>query len=264
MCRLAAYIGRDPVPLSTLLYDPPHSLEHAAYAPEEMLSGTVNVDGTGVAWWPEGGTGPLRYVTTRPPWADPNLPGLAPFLTGTPIIGAVRSATPGLAFGPANVSPFVSNGLAGVHNGWIGGFRRGVGRALLRGLSDDRFGQLAAFNDSLALFLLVAQQLDDEPGRSLADTVTSVVQGVAKEVMAADQAATLNLAVASATEIVAVRTSAGTGVNSLYTRAGDAGSWVASEPLDPDVEWSPVPEHSVAILTADRIEVTPIEHEGTA
>jgi glutamine amidotransferase len=228
-----------------------------------MLSGTVNVDGTGLAWWPEGSTEPLRYVTTQPPWADPNLPGLAPALTGTPVLGAVRSATPGLGFGPANVSPFVSSGLAGVHNGRIGGFRGGVGRALLSRLSDDRFGQLAALNDSLALFLLVTGQLDDEPGRSLPDAVTSVVQSVAKEVMAAGLTATLNLTMASATEIVAVRTSAGTEVNSLYMLAGDEGSWIASEPLDPDVDWSPIPEHSLAVLTADNIEIRPIEHEGT-
>ena len=51
MCRLAAYAG-PPAPLSALLYDPPHSLEHQAYAPRELVSGNVNVDGTGVAWWP--------------------------------------------------------------------------------------------------------------------------------------------------------------------------------------------------------------------
>ncbi|MEE8331029.1 MAG: ergothioneine biosynthesis protein EgtC [Acidimicrobiia bacterium] len=262
MCRLAAYIGSQAVPLSALLYDPPHSLERASYAPRELLSGTVNVDGTGVAWWPEDRSEPLRYVTTKPPWSDPNLPDLAPALQGRTVLAAVRSATPGIPFGPSNVAPFVAGGLAGVHNGWIGGFRHGVGRELLSSLSDERFGQLAAMNDSLALFLLVAQQFDDEPGKSLGDAVTTVIQNAAKAVVAADRAATLNLVVASRSEIVAVRTSAGTDANSLYWLATDTGSLVASEPLDPDDEWTAVPKHSLVVLTKDRVDIRPIEHEG--
>ena len=264
MCRLAAYVGYEPQPLSALLYDPPHSLEHAAYAPQELLAGTVNVDGTGVAWWPDARGEPLRYITTQPPWADPNLPGLAPVLQGRTVLAAVRSATPGLPFGPDNVSPFGSGSLAGVHNGWIGGFRSGVGRELLAGLSDERFGQLFAMNDSLALFLLVAQHLDGHPGASVADAVTAVIQHTAKAVMAAGMTATLNLVVASAAEVVAARTSAGTEVNSLYMLRTAEGGWLASEPLDPDANWQPVPEHSMTILTPDAVETRSIEHDGTA
>ena len=262
MCRLAGYIGTEPLALSALLYDPPHSLEHASYAPREMVNGTVNVDGTGVAWWPEGRTEPLRYVSTQPPWADPNLPGLAPALSGTPVLAAVRSATPGLPFGPDNVSPFVIEGLAGVHNGRVGGFGGGVGRALLSRLSDERFGRLAAMNDSLALFLLVAQQLDDEPGWLLADALTRVIQDTVKAVTAAGETASLNLVIASADEIVASRTSASTEINSLYIRRTNQGSWVASEPLDSDKEWTRVPDHSITVLTADNVATRPIEHDG--
>ena len=264
MCRLAAYVGWEPQPLSALLYDPPHSLERAAYAPRELLTGTVNVDGTGAAWWPDGSNEPLRYVTTKPPWADSNLPGLAPALKGHTVLVAVRSATPGLPFGPDNVSPFVSGGLAGVHNGWIGGFGSGVGRELLTMLSDERFGQLSAMNDSLALFLLVAQYLDDHPGAVVADAVGAAIQHTAKAVIAAGNVATLNLVVASAGEVVAARTSAGTDVNSLYAIRTAGGSWLASEPLDPEAQWQPVPEHSIAILTPDAIETRPIDHEGMA
>ena len=48
MCRLAARTGPS-APLSSLLYDPPRSLEVLAYDPREQQSGHVNVDGTGVA-----------------------------------------------------------------------------------------------------------------------------------------------------------------------------------------------------------------------
>lgn len=262
MCRLAGFIGHEPITLAALLYDPPHSLEKAAYMPRELVSGTVNVDGTGVAWWPDEATEPLRYVTTQPPWSDANLPGLAPALSGRTVLAAVRSATPGLPFGPDNVAPFVVDGLAAVHNGSIGGFCGAVGRELLAGLSDERFGQMTAMNDSQALALLVAQHVEDEPGADLAQAVTAAIHTTAKIVTAAGEQASLNLAVAAREEIVVVRTSAGTALNSLYTRHTPQGSWVASEPLDGSSEWTPAPEHSLTILTADQTAVRQIAHDG--
>ena len=262
MCRLAGYVGHRPTALASLLYDPPHSLEHAAYAPRELLYGTVNVDGTGVVWWTDSDAAPLSYVTDKPPWADPNLPGLAPKLEGRTVLATVRSATPGLAFGPANVAPFVSGNVAAVHNGWIGGFRGAVGRRLLQRLSDERHADLLAMNDSLALFLLVLQHLEDEPEATVPDAVSATIELVADEVDRAGEAATLNLVVGSASEIVAARTSAGAPVNSLYVRRTEDASWVASEPLDPDDAWEAVPEHSLVTLTAEGITMRSMEHQG--
>ncbi len=263
MCRLAAYIGSDPLPLSALLYDPPHSLEHAAHAPKELLRGTVNVDGTGVAWWNSRDDEPMRYVTAQPPWSDPNLPSLAKRLEATTILAAVRSATPGLPFGTTNVSPYTSGTTAAVHNGWIGGFRSGVGRQLLSRLSDQRFSEFVALNDSLVLFLLVMQQIDEQPGVPLDQAVSAVIEEVAKVVVAAGESATLNLVVANGAEMAAVRTSVNFKINSLYTRTTPRGSLLASEPLDPDDTWTAVPDHSLAVVTSTGVDVRSIEHEGT-
>lgn len=262
MCRLAAYVGKVPSPLSSVLYDPPHSLEQASHSPRELLDGSVNVDGTGVAWWEPGDPDPMRYVTTQPPWSDPNLAGLSRRLHGDTILAAVRSATPGIPFGPSNVAPFIAGEMAGVHNGWIGGFRQGVGRALVESLSDSRFGQLDVMNDSLALFLLVAQAVDDQPGLPVPDAVTVVLERVAKEVIAAGERATLNLVVATPRQIVATRTSAGYAVNSLYLRHSDEGVWLASEALDESDGWRAVPEHSLAILSPDHVTITSLAHDG--
>ena len=68
MCRLAGYVGA-PTTLASLLYDPRHALERQAYLPREMVSGTVNVDGTGIAWWSGEEAEPMRYVSERPPWS---------------------------------------------------------------------------------------------------------------------------------------------------------------------------------------------------
>jgi predicted glutamine amidotransferase len=117
-------------------------------------------------------------------------------------------------------------------------------------------------NDSLALFLLVAQQLDDEPGWLLADALTRVIQDTVKAVTAAGETASLNLVIASADEIVASRTSANTEINSLYIQRTNQGSWVASEPLDSDETWTRVPDHTITVLTADNITTRSIEHDG--
>jgi len=261
MCRLAAYIGPEPKPLSALLYEPPHSLEHASYAPQELLHGHVNVDGTGAAWWQDEGEAPLRYVTEKPPWSDPNLPVLAPTILGSPMLAAVRGATPGVGFGSDNVAPFVSDRWVGVHNGWIGRFRTGVGRSLIAGLSDKRFSELSTINDSLVLFLMTVDRLAS--GLSVSEAVIEVVEAAAKIVLAADQSATLNLVVASSDEIVAARTSVNQGVNSLYTLEDD-GFWIASEPLDPDQPWQPVPEDSLVRATRSSLTITPLSHQGTS
>jgi predicted glutamine amidotransferase len=167
-----------------------------------------------------------------------------------------------LPFGPANVAPFIADDLAGVHNGWIGGFRGTVGRRLIQQLSDERHGDLVAMNDSLVLFLLVLQHGDENPGATMGDAVAAVVQLVAAEVDRAGEAATLNLVIASSSEIIAARTSVGAPVNSLYVRrTGDAG-WVASEPLDPDDAWESVAEHTLVTLTTEGTTMRSLEHQG--
>ena len=255
MCRIAAYIGPDQ-PLSTLLYDLPHSLEHMSYAPRELINGTVNVDGTGVAWWREGDIEPLLYRTAQPPWSDPNLPALSNQLSGTTQLAAVRSATPGAGFGAARAHPFVSGTIAGAHNGWIGGFRGPLRRDFIAELKDTRLSELDVMNDSLLLVLLVAQTLDQQ-GSGLAKALLGATERVSAMVSAADQQATLNLVVASHDRVVGVRTSVNAPRNSLYTLSTDQGHYLASEPMD-DRDWTSVPEESLVELTASDIQVSPL------
>ncbi|MFP4072783.1 MAG: hypothetical protein ACLFVZ_01975 [Actinomycetota bacterium] len=262
MCRLAGYVGSEPRTLASLVFDPPHSLEHAAYAPREMLSGHVNVDGTGVVWWEKPSSEPLRYVTDRPPWSDPNLSHLAPRLRGSTILAAVRSATPGIGFGVSNVAPFVEAGLAGVHNGWIGGFKGEVGHDLVARLSGERFGRLGALNDSLVLFSLVAQTFEDHPGSTLVDAVAETIRVVSKQVVAAGERAALNLVVAADGQMVACRASVDYGLNSLYVREAGSGFIVASEPLDDEESWTSLDKHTLAVLDPMGVESHHLDHEG--
>lgn len=257
-------MGNTALPLSALLYDAPHSLQEAAHSPRELVNGHVNVDGTGVAWWMEGRPEPLRYVTSRPPWSDPNLPSLSRALGSRTILAAVRSATPGMPFGADNVAPFTAEGLAMAHNGWIGGFRGEVGRSLLSRLGDDNFARLVTMSDSLMVFLLLLQHLDEHPGAEVEDAVRAVVDLVAKIVMAHDQPATLNLVVAAPGRLVAARTSVSYRVNSLYWRSTEQGTWLASEAMDDDLAWQEVPESSLLSSTPDDVTIDSLDHPGGA
>ena len=195
MCRVAAYVG-PPVALSELLYATPHSLERQSYAPREMVSGHVNVDGTGVAWWRRGEESPMRYVSPLPPWSDPNLPSLAPRLSGSPILAVVRSQTPGMPAGVSSTHPFVSGSIAGAHNGYIEGFREARWR-MLEWVDEETRAGVEALTDSEFLFLLAASKLREDPGRTLSEAATQAVDAVAGWSMESGAVASLNLFLAS-------------------------------------------------------------------
>lgn len=234
MCRLAAWVG-EPVPLSTLIYDSPRGLHELAVEPREQQYGRINVDGTGVAWWPDEHPEPLSYRTQLPPWADPNLPGLAPRLAGRVILAAVRSTTPGLPGGAALVHPFTGGGLAVAHNGWISEYRARVARPLLAEVPDELFGRLDGMSDTAALFLLVlaAHRAGADP---LAATEHAVATA-ARVCRRVGSQATLTLVVAHSGGVEAVNGTVGQPANSLYTRGG---MLLASEPLDDQPGWEPV------------------------
>ncbi len=267
MCRMAAYLG-PPAPLSALLTDGPNALAEQAWRPRlQRGSGSVSVDGTGVAWWPPGQAErpPLRYVTELPPWADPNLPGLAGRLTGTMQLTLVRSATPGLPYGAWSVAPFVHGRLALAHNGRIGGFRGSVGRRLLAGLPDDLHGELGALTDSAALAAAVAAQLRARDPGDLAGALAGAVLEVEKACADAGETATLTALAADGERIAGVRAALGRPAHPLFTLSGGSARpgavLAASEPLDDDPGWTEVPDRHVVELTAAGIRSRPLDQE---
>lgn len=249
MCRMAGYLGV-PRTLDALLYDAPRSLEVQAYDPHEQQHGNVNVDGTGAAWWPDAGPGPLRYATTQTPWADDNLRTLAPHLRARAMIAAVRGATPGIAGGRAAVAPFTLGDLAIGHNGWLGGFHEHVAPQLLAELPPAWVGHLDVLSDSLLLALHIASRRTRDGG--LLETVATAVQHVADVCAATGQPATLNLIVSDGRTLVATRAAVAGTCNSLYLLTDREPPWsdgvlIASEPLD-DRPWEPVPpDHIIEV-----------------
>lgn len=159
MCRLAGYLG-PAAPLSSLLMDPPHSLLVQSYRPRELREALVNADGVGVAWYPENGdVQPVRYRSTLPIWSDQNLAELAPRIRSNLILGAVRSATPGIGVSLANTQPFVHGRLSFFHNGYLEDFPHNFMRPIRNELSDDLYAGLEGTSDSEHLFALLLQRL---------------------------------------------------------------------------------------------------------
>ena len=131
MCRHLAYLG-PPVPLRTVLTDPPHSLYRQAWAPRMQRHGTVNADGFGVGWYADGDPVPARYRRAVPIWGDPSLPDLARVTRSGAVLAAVRSATPGTALGESAVAPFGSGPWLFSHNGVLDGWPSWAERASVR------------------------------------------------------------------------------------------------------------------------------------
>ncbi len=255
MCRIAATTG-PPVALSHVLFDLPRSLQELAYAPTEMHSGSVNVDGTGVVWFEDGpDRRPLRYRTQLPPWGDQTLVELAPRLRSHVILSAARSTTAGIPQGQPFVHPFVVDGLAGTHNGWISDFRTRVARPLLAEVSDATFPSLDGMSDANVLFLLAADAY--RAGADLLESAREATRIAAKVTAAHGATATLTLALADHTGVAAVNAAVGRPANSLYAASHGDRHYLASEPLDPTWDWRRVPQDGAAVLTPSTLEIHP-------
>jgi len=255
VCRMVGYLGGS-APLSALVAAPPHSLERQSWQARELVSATVNADGWGAAAWMHGDPAPCVYVSTAPIWADVNAGHLGRALRSHCLLAAVRSATDPRNVGPANTQPFASGSVAFLHNGWIDAFAERIRRRLLGALSDERFAAIRGATDSEHLFALILEELDRSGG-----------PGDARRLLAAANAACLRVAgwareaggdahfavlLADGDSLVALRTSTGLQPPTLYLlpEAGPIapGPIVASEPLDADPRWTPIPPgHGVVI-----------------
>ncbi len=259
MSRIAAYIG-PPVSLAQLIYERSHALERQAYAPREMTDGAVSVDGSGLAWWREDDSEPLRYVTASPPRSDANLPHLASRFEGRTIVATVRSAPAGISTGAGTVPPFALDGIAGTHDGVLCRFREVTAARCLAKLPENLVGESEGLSDSLAVFLLAVAARREDPDLALSGALVGAV-GTAMRICAdAGAGCSLNVLLATADEVVAVRTAREVEANSLYVRngiEGGAGAWLASEPLDDEPGWEPVPVDHVVRMTRTGLSIKP-------
>ncbi len=238
MCRHLAYVG-PPVTLASLVLEPAHSLLHQSYAPADMRGGgTINADGFGVGWYPDPGGPAARYRSMQPMWSDASFAAVAAATRSHAVLAAARSATAGMPVVETAAAPFVEGRWLFSHNGVIRGWPHSVA-ALAEALPVTDLLTLDAPTDAALLWALVRHRLraGGDPGAALAGVVT--------EVAAAAPGSRLNLLVTDGR--TAVGTTAG---HALSARAGPDGVVLASEPLDPDPAWRPVPDGTLLTATA--------------
>lgn len=254
MCRLVAYLGGAETTLSSLVLEPEHSLLVQSYAPEEMMSGVVNADGFGVGWYaPWSGEEPAVYRSGSPLWADRSFAGMAGKIRSSVVFAAVRSATPGLPAEESGVPPFASGRFTFMHNGAIEGFRHGPMRALRDSLGDESYAGLLGVTDSETVFAVALDRLGE--GAGLGEALEETVRRVSKACADLGRRATLNLALTDGRGMAFVRHSTEGPGNSLYLlEDGDrypGGAVVASEKLDGDTGWRPVPDRHLLTVDAE-------------
>jgi glutamine amidotransferase len=251
VCRHLAYLG-PPRDLATLLLHPPHSLLRQSYAPTDMRgSGTINGDGFGAGWYPDGATTPIRYRRATPLWTDATFAALAPEVRSGAVLAAVRSATAGMPIMDAACAPFGTGRWLFSHNGKVTGWPDSM--ATLAGrLPVTDLLTMDAPTDSALLWRLVRHQL--LAGQSLGGALSTVTANV----LACAPASRLNLLITDGATLAATAVH-----HALSVRLGEGAVQVCSEPTDHSSGWEPVPDCHLLTATPFTVDVAPIPSTPT-
>jgi gamma-glutamyl hercynylcysteine S-oxide hydrolase len=227
VCRHLAYLGAAPRSLGELLLAPERGLLVQSYAPRRQCHGTMNADGWGVGFYAAGRPEPARWRSARPLWSDASFASVAPVISSTCILAAVRSATAGMPADETAAAPFQSGRWLLSHNGVAD---RSVLGPHERAESMCDSALLAAH-----LFSCGAERAGEFVAR------------FAKR----DPAARLNLLLTDGTQILATRWN-----DTLSVLRDDDGIVVASEPYDDDPRWADVPDHHLVEVSAGALTLT--------
>jgi glutamine amidotransferase len=241
MCRHFAYLG-EPRSLGQLVLGPAHSLYEQSWAPRRQRHGTVNVDGFGIGWYVDRAE-PVRYRRAQPIWTDASFASLAPTITTSCAVAAVRSATVGMSADEAAAAPFTHDRWLFSHNGRLQDWST-ARKALLPQVADVPDTRVGV--DSALLFgLAVARwQAGASLAEGLADAARSVLAhgGGRLTMVAADGAAIAGVVVAEP----------------LYVHSSPAGTFLAAEPHDDDPGWRELAHLSVVHVDGGGLTETPL------
>lgn len=251
MCRHLAYLGPSRT-LAELLTEPSHSLYEQSWAPRRQRHGTVNADGFGIGWYPDGAPGPCaeppaRYRRAVPIWADANLPDLARVITSSAVLAAVRDATEGTSRDESALAPYRDGPWLFSHNGAVPSWTRLPATALAP-LTPAELLDLDARCDTAVLWALLRHRLrrGEQPGDALA--------AVVRQTEVARPTARLNLLLTDGHTLAATRHG-----DSLWHRSVPGEVRVASEPDTAD-GWQELPEHSLLLAGRHSTDVVPLAH----
>jgi glutamine amidotransferase len=191
----------------------------------------MNADGWGVGFYAPGREEPGRWRSSRPLWSDASFASLAPLISSTCVLAAVRSASAGMPADETAAAPFQSGRWLLSHNGV-------VDRAVL--------GPHPAAESVCDAAQLAAHAFEFGPER-----IGEFVADLGKR----DPDARLNLLLTDGQRILA--TCWKDTLSVLVTGAGVA---VASEPYDDDPRWADVPDFHLVDVTGGTVTLTNLEN----
>lgn len=226
MCRHLGWLGA-PVPVSSLVLEPPSGLLVQSYSPRRQKHGTINADGWGVGFFDQG---VRRWRSDKPLWGDASFASVAPALRSDCFVAAVRSATVGMPIEPSASAPFSDGTWLLSHNGI-------VDRAVLPS---------SATAESTVDSALLAAHIFARGMGALGDTVAAVG--------AQDPGARLNILAANGSSLLAT-----TWGDTLFSLQRDDGIVLASEPYDDDPSWRDIPDRHLVEVTGTNLTLTPLE-----
>lgn len=226
MCRHLGWLGA-PVPVSTLVLDPPSGLLVQSYSPRRQKHGTINADGWGVGFFDRG---VRRWRSDKPLWGDASFASVAPALRSDCFVAAVRSATVGMPIEPSASAPFTDGTWLLSHNGI-------VDRAVL---------PASATAESTVDSAVLAAHIFERGMGALGDTVARVGTR--------DPGARLNILAANGSSLLAT-----TWGDTLFSLRRDDGIVLASEPYDDDPSWRDIPDRHLVEVTGTNLTLTPLE-----
>ncbi len=257
MCRFAAYSG-PPISLHHFIMDVPHSLFRQSYEAREMLSGTMNADGFGLAWYQKAlSDRPAVYVSTAPIWADYNLERISDKIQSGLILAHVRGASAGMPVAITNTHPFAYGPYTFMHNGSVDQFRTRIFPKLAGWIRPDLWEHLKGNTDSEHLFGWWLSEVDGSADGSIsAEKMAQGLAAILKKLRTLAEEAGIevvaNLGVSDGKNIVATRFHHGTRVATLYysdhCSLFPEGVVVASERFSDDPSWKALPENSLLLI----------------
>ncbi len=173
MCRWLAYRGA-PVRTSELILHPTHSIV-AQSLDSPLGAETVNGDGFGFGWYPEGTDEhrPGVFHSIEPAWHDRNLRELTQVIRSPLFFCHVRAAA-GPPIQQTNCHPFRYENWLFMHNGTISEFARSK-RELVLAVDPELFPHIQGTTDSEVLFhLALTFGLRDDPVGAMQRAVAAV------------------------------------------------------------------------------------------
>ena len=229
MCRHLAWLGTARS-LSELLLEPEHGLLVQSYAPRRQRHGRMNADGWGVGFFSDGRPAAARWRSNRPLWTDASFASVAPVISATCVLAAVRSATAGMPADETAAAPFQSGQWLLSHNGV-------ADRTVL---GPNPLAESACDSAQLAAHLF--EFGPDRTGEFVVEFGRS------------DPGARLNLLLTDGSRIIATRWG-----DTLSVLQTDDGVVVASEPYDDDPRWADIPDRHLVEVAAGTVTLTDLE-----